>query len=436
MEPHEQTPEERDYLARRERIERGYRNAAKDSDFFIALDASDGSPRRFGNIARRNAHLRQEFEKALEEMFTGHVISQRVDLAHDFKPDNGAESLRLIGLLAEGGTSFVFSAKRKSEPYDVIVKIERRLLELGNPGAKDFIDAHPDAFERESRIHSCVNSPHVVRFYGSGVGAGRRYQVVEYVNAPTLDDMLDWAGGGGEMLEAKHYSPALIARSAMLGLRDVHAAGVLHRDFKPLNLLVTRDSSAKICDFGAAAMLGDDGVYDGLTRGSRYYSAPELLHNADLCRQRCWELSHRPEDAPKSTSYSADIYSLGLVLAQLLSPRDLRFLFPTDKQLQGARWCEGLGQSATEFVEAPYKNIVANCLRYEARDRYQSVEDVLADFDSARRADTVRSVLDPANILPSSLLAYGTGAVLPAALAAAPLSWPLYTLRRILRSAR
>lgn len=141
-----------------------------------------------------------------------------------------------------------------------------------------------ERFEREVEVTRRVQSPHVVRMVGYGVREGRPYVAMEYVEGRTLRDILrergrlDWP-------EAK-----VLLRQVALGLGAAHAVGVVHRDVKPSNILVTGDGTAKLVDFGiakAADLTALTGTHTML--GTTGYMAPEgkATPQADLYALGC-----------------------------------------------------------------------------------------------------------------------------------------------------
>jgi len=110
------------------------------------------------------------------------------------------------------------------------------------------LHASPDQSERllrEAQAMARLSDPHVVAVYDVGLHEGTVYLVMEYIDGPTLS----------EWLRAEKRSTAEILRvfgDAARGLWAAHQKGLVHRDFKPENVLVTRDGRAKVTDFGLA----------------------------------------------------------------------------------------------------------------------------------------------------------------------------------------
>lgn len=182
---------------------------------------------------------------------------------------------RLIGL---GGMAEVYRAEKAG--VVVALKVVR---------AESFGDSHQvELFEREARLHMRLDSPHVARLVDAQGGAAfPPYLALEYVDGPSLTTLLHARGRltGDDLLRLVVH----VAR----GVEDIHAAGLLHLDLKPSNLLYGNDRW-QIVDFGVARAM-EDGLAPNRIAGTPQYMAPEQALGGDV--------------GPRT-----DLYSLGLVL--------------------------------------------------------------------------------------------------------------------------
>lgn len=186
--------------------------------------------------------------------------------------------------------------------------------------------AHTEAaalkrFEREAKVLSMLgDNPHVVRYLGAGEADGRPWMKLEYVDGYTLRALLD----SGYVLEP---GPAVVlGRQLCEAFSQLHALGVAHGDVCPSNIMITADGRmAKLCDFGLARdgqgllkLLESEGMVEGdefaeemdkgVLMGTPAYMAPEQIQDA---------LSDETDRAHTDTP--SDVYSLGVVLYELLS---------------------------------------------------------------------------------------------------------------------
>jgi eukaryotic-like serine/threonine-protein kinase len=153
-------------------------------------------------------------------------------------------------------------------------------------------------FLREARLAARLSHPNVVSVYDAGEQAdGRPYIVMEYVDGETLADVLSERGP----LPADEA--AILVAQACRGLAHAHAAGLVHRDMKPQNLLLRRDGTLKVADFGIArAAEGTALTQAGTVLGTAAYLSPE-------------------QALGQKATPAADVYSLGAVLYELLTGR-------------------------------------------------------------------------------------------------------------------
>jgi len=168
-------------------------------------------------------------------------------------------------------------------------------------------------FEAEARAAASFSDPHTVAVFDTGEHEGLPYIVMERLPGETLADRI--AGGPVDPAWLRRVSGEVLG-----ALEAAHAVGLVHRDVKPSNILITADGHAKIADFGIAKSLeGSDGARDltgtGQLLGTPSYLPPERL------------------DGAPATAKS-DLYSMGVVLYEALSGRTP---FPADTPLATAR---------------------------------------------------------------------------------------------------
>ncbi|MDX6263676.1 MAG: eukaryotic-like serine/threonine-protein kinase [Kribbellaceae bacterium] len=196
-----------------------------------------------------------------------------------------ADRYRLEAVIGQGGMGEVWRATDEVLTRPVAVK----LLKPGTTNAES-----AERFHHEAQAAAVVNSPYVVGVHDFGPYGESFYLVMELVGGGTL---------AAALREFGPFSPAVAARviaQAAEGLSAAHHQGVVHRDVKPGNLLMTTDGTVKVADFGIARFLTDDAEDGGGILGTSYYLAPE--------RARA-----------EPVGPAADIYSLGCVLYQLLT---------------------------------------------------------------------------------------------------------------------
>jgi serine/threonine-protein kinase len=152
-------------------------------------------------------------------------------------------------------------------------------------------------FVREARLAARLSHPNIVSVYDAGEDVGRPYLVMEHVEGETLADVLARRG----RLPPEEVRG--LALQAARGLAHAHAAGLVHRDVKPQNLLLREDGTLKIADFGIArAAEGTELTQAGTVLGTAAYLSPEQALGEDV-------------------TPATDVYSLGAVLYELLTGR-------------------------------------------------------------------------------------------------------------------
>ena len=156
-----------------------------------------------------------------------------------------------------------------------------------------------ERLEREARTVAQLRHPNIVGIYHKGVYDEMTYLVIEYVNGPTLSQIIRTVFKQGGRMD---YRALLTITSSVTSALDyAHARGVIHRDIKPSNIMSDRNGNVYLTDFGLALRMVDG--TEGKAFGSPYYIAPEQVNNS-------------ADASPRS-----DLYSLGVVIFRLLTGR-------------------------------------------------------------------------------------------------------------------
>jgi eukaryotic-like serine/threonine-protein kinase len=197
---------------------------------------------------------------------------------------------RLERPLGHGGMATVYLGRDCELDRPVAVKVLADHL-VGD-------EAFRRRFLREARLAARLSHPNVVSIYDAGEEAdGRPYIVMEHVEGVTLADLLRERG----RLPAEEA--VALALQACRGLAHAHAAGLVHRDVKPQNLLLRRDGTLKVADFGIARAAEATALTQaGTVLGTAAYLPPEQALGEEV-------------------TAAADVYSLGAVLYELLAGR-------------------------------------------------------------------------------------------------------------------
>jgi serine/threonine protein kinase len=213
-------------------------------------------------------------------------------------------------------------------------------------------------FQREARSAAGLNHPSIVSVYDSGSENGWHYLVMEHVDGRTLAQIVREEG------PLLPHRAAEIAAELARALSEAHAAGIVHRDVKPGNVMVTPEGQAKVVDFGIAAAVSSDRVAEtAAVLGTVSYLAPEQVRG-------------RRAD-PRS-----DLYALGVVLYEMLTGRPP---FVADAPLAVAyKHLEEDPAPPSEVnpeVPPALEAVVLRALAKDPGDRYPSAEAVLADLE-------------------------------------------------------
>jgi predicted Ser/Thr protein kinase len=210
----------------------------------------------------------------------------------DTVPGVLAGRYEIDSVLGEGGMAKVFRGTDKVLGRTVAVKV------LAAQFARD--DSSVARFRREAQSAAALNHPNVVSIFDTGSDDGVHWIVMEFVEGRTLKDVIE---DDGPLAPDRALQ---IAREVALALASAHDNGLVHRDVKPANIMITASGETKVMDFGIARAVTSTGdptlTKTGFVMGTAAYLSPEQAEG-------------KPVDA------RSDIYSLGCVLYEMLAGR-------------------------------------------------------------------------------------------------------------------
>ncbi len=262
------------------------------------------------------------------------------------------DDFRVVRKLGVGAMGKVYLARQLSQNRDVALKILSRHLTRNRTFLKRFL--------REARVMARLDHPNIVRCYGLGTTKGRPFFAMEYADGGSLRQWLVRLGRFevGDAL----YVLAACARA----LQHAHERGLVHRDVKPDNVLLTRFGVVKLADLGLAKALREDVsvTQTGHGAGTPVYMAPEQARNAKYVDRR------------------SDIYALGCVLYDMLTGQ-LPFRGESALEVILAKF-DGQFVPARRLnpaVPVPLERVLGRMLAPQPAWRYQNCGELLADLE-------------------------------------------------------
>jgi len=261
---------------------------------------------------------------------------------------------RILEKIGEGGMGIVYKAHDTSLDRDVALKFLPLYLTSDSN--------EKERFHHEARAASALSHPNITTIYEIGEHEGQLFIAMEYVEGRTLKQLVE--------SEPPSVKKALeIAIQVGEGLAAAHEKGIVHRDIKGENVMLTPKGQAKIMDFGLAKVKGATKLTKaGSTLGTAAYMSPEQAEGE--------EVDHR-----------SDIFSFGIVLYELLTGK-LPFRGEHHAALLYSIVNEDPPPLArfNEKASDDLQRIVSKALAKDRDERYQHVDDMLADMRRERKA--------------------------------------------------
>lgn len=260
-----------------------------------------------------------------------------------------------------GGMAVVFKAQDRLLNRYVAVKILKESLKDDNEIV--------EKFNKEAKAAAALSHNNIVSMYDVGQYEGLGFIVMEYIDGKTLKEYIN------ENKPIKWQTACEIAIQIAKALSAAHEHGIIHRDIKPHNILITKDNVAKVADFGiASAVSSETVVAGGQTLGSVHYISPEQARGGYV-------------------DNTTDIYSLGVVLYEMLTGV---LPFDGDNAVSIA-----LKKIEEEPVNPKVINldipqeldaIVMRAISKEQRVRYKTADELINDLNSMLNDDSMHII--------------------------------------------
>ena len=258
----------------------------------------------------------------------------------------------VIEKIGEGGMSVVYKAKDRLLNRYVAIKILR----------PEFIkdEQFVENFRRESQAAAGLSHPNIVNVYDVGREGNIHFIVMELIEGKSLSRLIE------EMGKVEYQDAISIAKQVASALSLAHKNGIIHRDVKPHNIIITPDGTAKLADFGIARTISRESLAEGNEKimGSVHYFSPEQARGVYVDER-------------------SDIYSLGIVLFEMLTGR---VPFDGDNPISIALMhINNSVPSVSESVKGippQLEKVIQKATDKYQSNRYKCAEDLIEDLDN------------------------------------------------------
>lgn len=271
--------------------------------------------------------------------FSGYPENTPFDPPGIAELDSELADFEIIDLEGRGGMGAVYSAHQKSLDRIVAIKVLPKSL-AETPEVKE-------RFQREARALAQLNHSHIVTIYEMGEAGDHLYFVMEHVRGRNLSSLI----GSGELSPKESIR---MVSEICDALAFAHERGIIHRDIKPENILIDEKGMVRVADFGLAKLLQD---------------GPDPEYNLTMSQQALGTLfymSPEQKSSPSEIDHRCDIYSLGIVLYEMLTGEVPAGHFSPPSKLV--------------HTDPAIDSVVLRALKPRPEDRYQSISDFRNDL--------------------------------------------------------
>ncbi len=257
---------------------------------------------------------------------------------------------KILAPLGQGGMARVYKAYQENLEREVAVKVLAPWFATDH----NFVER----FKREALLVARLSHPNIVTVHDTGEYNGHLYIVMQFVNGGTLRQRLDQLQSLGRTMDIVEAAPIFVQLANALDY--AHDNGVIHRDVKPVNVLLDRSGRPILSDFGIAKLLAETRQ---LTRQGAGVGTPEYM-SPEQCRGE-------PVDG------RADIYALGVILFEALTGR-LPFLADNYPALAHSHIYEIPPHPSTinPHIDAAVAQVIQTALRKHPSQRYQRAREM------------------------------------------------------------
>jgi len=289
---------------------------------------------------------------AFQPKIAGDEVTLTMDeqTVYDLTEEGSLKRYQVIGEIGRGGMGYVYKALDKKLKRFVALKMLHTQMN-NEPRVVLF-------FKREAMSIASLNHPNLVSLYDMGKEKGCFYMVMEYLEGGTLKTYI-------------RKNPGVLRRHLVTvwlqvceGMRYAHANGIIHRDIKPTNVMITRDRRVKILDFGLAKAVTDVNQTQQLW-GTPSFMAPELFQG-------------------DRAGFQTDIYGLGATFYMVATGKKPF----TDKDLGRKFSGDGLPSPPHRVdprVPREISAVIQRCMYVNPEDRFQSVEELMRELKGLER---------------------------------------------------
>jgi serine/threonine protein kinase/tetratricopeptide (TPR) repeat protein len=345
--------------------------------FHVAMNVEpDDRADYLDSACEHDEDLRLEVESLVVAYESGsHLLDENaVTLAMRLMGSKSADSMvgqevgsyRILGALGQGGMGAVYLAEDSRLNRKVALKFLSSDFVTDNWAKRQLI--------KEAQAVAMLDHPNICAVYDFEEIGDHSFIVMQYVEGQTLADLIC-----KKSIRTDQIVP--LAQQIVSALADAHAHGIIHRDIKPKNIMVTPSEQVKVLDFGLAKTIPktfEDATEsisqlskDGLLVGTVAYMSPEQLRGEKL-------------------DFRSDLFSLGTVLYEMACGKN-PYAHKTNAEVISAimsREPQSLRQVSLNCPK-DLEQIVCKCLQKDRAERYQSATELLIDLDTLHKGFTL-----------------------------------------------
>ncbi len=282
----------------------------------------------------------KDTKKLLEEAYK--LLSEKKEFEIMTSSKKGEERYRIIEKIGEGGMGIVYKAEDNLLKRIVALKVLKRSIFRNERSI--------DKFYSEARLAAKMNHPNIITVYDVGMLKGEPFISMEYVEGDNFIKYLK------RKKRLSFRQTLFVALNLFRALDYAHKKGIIHRDIKPQNIMLTKDKQIKIMDFGLAVLINERNKDENIIAGTPTYMSPEQLQG-------------------EKVDHKTDIYSAGITLFHLIVG------YPPfrgeDVIKQHLADNPPLVSKIREDVPIEFSNFIAKCIEKVKEKRFLSASDAL-----------------------------------------------------------